>query len=162
MPKDAARARTLHTQACTGGVAAGCIAVGNGQAACTLGDQGARNTLCAKGATTACSGASPEVQAMQQSIHEKIEAEGKIPGLLTKCSTDRTTILHWKDTLAAALKAGNEPKAMEAQQKLNELEEPWHHLKADLEQAIVVVTGARGPRYLSLQQQARQACTGHP
>jgi TPR repeat protein len=161
VPKDAARARTLHTQACTSGVAAACVAAGNRQAACTLGDQTACNVLCRAGNATACNGASPELKQIAEDTARKHDAEIALPTLMAKCATDRATIQRWKDSLAAAQRAGNVGQAEQSSAKLEELQQPWETLKIDLQTAIVTVTGGYGSRFESLRRQARMQCVGH-
>jgi hypothetical protein len=161
VPKDAVRARTLHTQACTGGVAAACVAAGNRQAACTLGDQTACNVLCRAGNATACNGASPELKQIAEDTARKHDAEIAVPALMAKCATDRATIQHWKDSLAAAQRAGNVGQAEQASAKLEELQQPWETLKIDLQTAIFTVSGGYGSRFESLRRQARMQCVGH-
>lgn len=159
--KDPTRGRALHTQACTAGIAAACVTSGNRQAACTLGDQTACNVLCRAGNATACNGASPELKQIAEDTARKHDAEVAIPTLLAKCATDRATIQHWKDSLAAAQRAGNVGQAEQASAKLEELQQPWETLKIDLQTAIVTVTGGYGSRFESLRRQGRMQCVGH-
>lgn len=161
VPMNSNRAKGLHGQACDGGVAAACVKAGQRQKACDLGDETSCNILCRAGNHDACNGAAADVKQNADDTTEKQQAETALPKLMSKCATDRATIQHWKDALAAAQRAGNAGQAEEASAKLEELQPLWDQLKGDLENAVRTVTGGYGKRFESLRRQARLQCVGH-
>ncbi len=161
VPKSANRAKGLHGQACDGGVVEACVKAGQRQKACDLGDETSCNILCRAGNKDACNGAAADVKQNADDTAEKQQAEAALPTLMSKCATDRATIQHWKDTLAAAQRAGNSGQAEQASAKLEELQPVWDQLKIDLENAVRTVTGGYGKRFESLRRQARLQCVGH-
>jgi hypothetical protein len=161
VPKNPNRAKNLHGQACAGGIVEACEKVGQRQKACDLGDETSCNILCRAGNHDACGGAAADVKQNADDTAEKQQAEAALPKLMSKCATDRATIQHWKDTLAAAQRAGNAGQAEEASVKLEELQPLWDQLKGDLESAVRTVTGGYGKRFESLRRQARLQCVGH-
>lgn len=159
--KDVAKAKNFHTQACSAGDAIACAKVGQRQKACELGDETSCNILCRAGNLSACSGASAELKQIADEMAQKQQAETAVPKLLAKCSSDRATILHWKDALDAAQRSGNPGQAEQASAKLEELQEPWEQLKVDLQQAIITLTSGYGTRFNALRRDARLRCAGH-
>lgn len=157
----ASQAKKYREKACHLRVGTACAQLGQLQEACEYEDQESCDTLCRRDDIKACDGASADVKSAAEARNAKRLAQASIPRLLAQCPRDRATIVQWKGKLAAAQRAHDEAAEDAATAKLEELHGAWSVLKADLQEAITVVTGGQGPRFESLRTRARLACVGH-
>lgn len=89
-------------------------------------------------------------------------AEAKIPGLFTKCATNRAAIERWRIAGVQAAKANDQAAASRASQKIQEIEPEWNTTLSELRDAIRLVTNNEGARYNQLIAQVKSQCSCEP
>ena len=120
------------------------------------------NALCKAGNEAACSAADPEVTEQVEAAaaqREQAVAEAKLPGLFDKCERNRALIFGVKKRWIAARRAGDQASAEESEKQMNALEPQWGRALSEIREAIRVVSGDQGPKFVRYVREVERRCS---
>lgn len=125
-------------------------------------DQKPCNKLCRAGHMPACEYADYESTEAGKVVAErkkKAAATARLPGLFTKCESNRARIFRWKKAWIAAKRKGAWEKAQEAEQELQKLQPGWAATLGAIREAIRESTDDKGVRFQQLVKDVKRRCS---